>query len=56
MSGKVRTLLAWADGLLSKEYDDGWMDWVRGVMTIRAPDGANKYVVRTYHTWSEGFR
>ena len=36
LPGKVRTLLQWADGLLSNEYDNGWMDWVRGVMTSRA--------------------
>ena len=53
LSGKVRTLLEWADGLLSKEYDDGWMDWVRDCYDYQSTGGTNEYVVRTYYTWSE---
>ena len=40
--GKVRTLLEWADGLLSKMLElvtgvDGWMDTPYTVMTTRVP-------------------
>ena len=28
--GKVRTLLEWADALLSKKLGDGWTGWMDG--------------------------
>ena len=43
MLGKVRTLLEWADELLSKMLEltrVEWMDSPRTVMTTRAPAGS----------------
>ena len=35
--GRVRTLLEWTVGLLSKMLGDGWMDTPQTVMITRAP-------------------